>query len=121
MDVLYQRSRQLYRACASCQVLNAVPMRDVVATGTGMAALGGFFVLALSFTSLPHAFVLSNFASIIIVSGRIALRMPTTFLEILGCMTGITGAIITTLDSNNSSGAPPPMPSMPPQCSQAAQ
>uniref|UniRef100_K3WAE1 Uncharacterized protein n=1 Tax=Globisporangium ultimum (strain ATCC 200006 / CBS 805.95 / DAOM BR144) TaxID=431595 RepID=K3WAE1_GLOUD len=62
------------------------------------------FLVALSLTSVGHAYIFSNCHSLLMVLAKFALRQPLGMLELLGASIGFSGAAITTMDRSNATG-----------------
>ncbi|KAF1329831.1 hypothetical protein FI667_g5687, partial [Globisporangium splendens] len=62
------------------------------------------FIVALSLTSVGHAYIFSNCHSLLMVLTKTALRQPLGMLELLGASVGFSGAAVTTMDHSNTAG-----------------
>ncbi|TMW60190.1 hypothetical protein Poli38472_000232 [Pythium oligandrum] len=63
----------------------------------------GTFLIALSLTSLGHAYIFCNSHSLIMVLGKLILRQPLGPLELIGAALGFSGGVITTMDHSEAS------------------
>lgn len=63
------------------------------------------FLIALSLTSIGHAYIFGNSHSLIMVAGKLVLGQQLGAMELAGAALGFSGGVVTTLDPGSSSSS----------------
>jgi hypothetical protein len=80
------------------QGLKRQDVQTLTITAIGLIGMQSFLTWGATYTIMSHANLFSSLCSIMIVAWRFAALKPVTKYEIVGCLVGVSGCVVTTFD-----------------------